>query len=144
MNDDNGNSAVAACSQNGAVVKQSDKFDRAISALVGLPGVTQTTATTVRTTSPLAGGAQTFIVQTFRQRDRDVEDLPSKFTVFLEHVDDSGCVRLVIPPDVVKVIVRQREALNDRARKRSAKRVAADRKARGIRPAFLKKKGASK
>jgi hypothetical protein len=110
-----------------------DRFDRAISSLVGLRDVLNTPPATIRNTSPLAGGAQTFIVQTFRQRE-------SGDTVFLEYVDDRGSTRIVIPPTVTKTIARQRDALTDRARRKAAKAAAEDRKARGIRPGFLKSK----
>lgn len=117
--------------------RPADRFDRAIGSLTGLPDVINTPATTVRSVSPLVGSAQTFIVQTFRQRENGD-------TVFLEHVDERGSTRLVIPPGVTKVIARQRDALTTRARKRGAKAAADDRKARGITPAFLKKKGGAK
>jgi len=109
------------------------KFDRALGALVGIPDVIHTSATTVRTVAPLVGSAQTFIVQTYRQKE-------SGDTVFLEYVDEEGNVRMVIPPAVTKVIARQRDALNARSRSKGAQAAAADRKARGIKPAFLKKK----
>lgn len=113
-----------------------DKFDRALGALVGIPDVIHTAPTTVRATTPIVGSAQTFIVQTFRQRDED----KSGDTVFLEYVDERGTVRIVIPPAVTKVIARQRDALTDRARSKAAKAVAEDRKARGIKPGFMKGK----
>lgn len=108
-----------------------DKFDRALGALVGIPDVIHTAPTTVRAVMPLVGLAQTFIVQTYRQRE-------TGDTVFLEYVDEGGTVRLVIPPSVTKVIARQRDALSARARSKSARAAAEDRKARGILPAFMK------
>jgi hypothetical protein len=115
-----------------------NKFEKAMGALIGLPDVIHTAATTVRGSSPLVGSTQTFIVQTFRQRDED----KSGDTIFLEYVDCEGTVRIVIPPAVAKVIARQRDALTDRSRSRAAQAAAADRKARGIVPGFLKRRAA--
>ena len=117
-----------------------DHFDRALGALVGIPGVLSTKPATVRAVTPMIGASQTFIIQSFRQRDSDDENAVSKFIVFVEYVDETGSTRLVLPPDVTNVIARQRDALTDRARSRTAKAVAADRKARGIQPGFMKKK----
>lgn len=116
--------------------KPASKFDRAIGALDGLPGVIKTAPTTVRDVTPMTGDAQTFIVQTFRQRDDDGGS--TRETVFLEHVDENGTTRIAIPPKVVRTILRQHEALAARARSRSAKASAEDRKARGIQPGFMR------
>lgn len=117
-----------------------DSFDRALGSLDGLPDVLKTAPTTIRVVTPMVGNAQTFIVQTFRQRDPGDESAPSEFTVFVEWVNENGTVRIVLPPKVTKLIARQRDALFGRARKRSAKAVAEDRKARGIKPGFMKSK----
>jgi hypothetical protein len=114
-----------------------DKFDRLMGALVGLPDVTHTKPTTCAVVSPLIGEAQTFIIQTYRQRE--VGD-----TIFLQYVDGEGSVRIAIPPEVADAIARQRDALTSKVRKRVARDQAAARKARGERPAFLKKKGQPK
>jgi hypothetical protein len=112
-----------------------DKFDRAFGALADLPDVTKAKATTVTVHSPLIGAAQTFIVQTVRQKD--VGD-----TIFLQYVDDAGSVRLAIPPKVAEVIARQRDALGAKVRREIGRKLgkeqAALRKARGEAPAFLK------
>lgn len=110
-----------------------DLFDRMLGALHGLPDVTTSKASTIRSLSPLIGAAQTFIVQTYRQRE--VGD-----TVFLECVSADGSFRLAIPPKVAEAIARQREALTGKVRSKVAKAAAADRMARGERPAFLKRR----
>lgn len=110
-----------------------NRFDRALGALFGLPDVLSTPPTTIRATLPMVGMAQTFIVQTYRQREQGD-------TIFLEHVDETGSTRLVIPPAVTRVIARQREALTGRSRRKAAQAAADDRKAKGIKPAFLKGK----
>ncbi len=115
---------------------EATKFDRALGALVGIPDVIHTAPTTIRSTTPIVGGAQTFIVQTYRQRDGE----KSGDTVFLEYVDESGTVRLVIPPSVTACISRQRDSLTARSRSKAAKAAAEDRKARGIKPGFMSRK----
>lgn len=110
-----------------------DAYDRQIAALHDLPDVTRTKAATVRTVPPLGvGGTQIFIVQTYRQRERGD-------TIFLEVVGTGGAVRVVIPPAVSNLIARQRDVLTGKARSKAAKATAADRKARGIQPGFLKR-----
>jgi len=107
-----------------------DPFDRLIGNLEGLPDVTKTKPSTIRTTQPLIGSSETFIITTFRQRDRGD-------TIFIECIKADGSFRLAIPPRVAEAIARQREALTDKVRSKSAKAVAAERKARGKHPAFL-------
>lgn len=113
--------------------KTVDKFDRLMGALVDLPDVTHTKPSTVVTVSPLIGEAQTFIIQTFRQRD--VGD-----TIFLQYAASEGLLRVAIPPAAADAIVRQRDSLTTKVRKRVGKDQAAARKARGEVPAFLKNK----
>jgi hypothetical protein len=110
-----------------------DNFDRLIGALHGLPDVAVSAPSTTRTLSPLIGAAQTYIVQTYRQRE--VGD-----TVFIECVSAEGSFRLALPPKVADVIARQRETLTSKVRSKIARAQAQDRKARGIRPGFMKGK----
>jgi hypothetical protein len=124
---------------------RNNRFDRTLGSLVGIPGVLSTSATTIRATTPMTGEAQTFIIQTFRRREEgDGDNAVSQEYVFVEYVDDSGSTRIVIPPNVARVILRQHDALTTRARKRSAAASAADRKARGILPGFMKGRMARK
>jgi len=106
------------------------EFDRLVGALEGLPDVVKSKPTTVRAMLPLIGIAKSFIVQTYRQRDKGD-------TIFLETLGNEGSIRLAIPPQVADAIARQREALTGKSRSKAAKAVAADRKARGEQPAFL-------
>jgi len=110
-----------------------DKFDRLMGALVNLPDVAHTKPSTVVTVSPLIGEAQTFILQTFRQREVGE-------TIFLQYVDGDSRVRLAIPPAAAEVIARQHDALTAKVRKKVAKDQAAARKARGELPGFMKGK----
>jgi hypothetical protein len=109
-----------------------DTFDRAIGVLDGLPDVAHSQVA-VRRVVPLlgVGGTQLYVVQTYRQKEQGD-------TIFLEHVSETGTVRLVIPPQVSSVIARQREQLTAKTRSKSAKAVAQARKERGEVPAFLK------
>jgi hypothetical protein len=113
--------------------RQIDKFDRLFGALADLPDVSKVKPSTIVTHSPLIGATQTFIIQTVRQRE--VGDY-----VFLQYVDDGGSIRIAIPPAAVEAIVRQRDALTSKSRKRAGKEQAEARKARGEEPGFLKRK----
>lgn len=113
--------------------RQVDKFDRLMGALVNLPDVTHTKPSTVAVVSPLIGEAQTFIIQTYRQRE--VGD-----TIFLQYVDAEKSVRIAIPPEAAEAIARQRDALTVKVRRLAGKRQAAERKARGEVPGFMRGK----
>jgi hypothetical protein len=65
-------------------------------------------------------------------------------TVFVQYVDDCGAVRIYLPPQVADAIVRQRDALTTKTRKRVGKDAAQARKARGELPAFMKAKKKAK
>lgn len=108
-----------------------DTFDRMLTALHGLPDVTRSKPTTVREVPPLIGEALTFIVQTYRQREKGD-------TVFVELASAAQHTRLVLPPRVVDAIVRQRDALTATTRSRLAKEQAEARKAAGIVPGFMR------
>jgi hypothetical protein len=110
-----------------------DKFDRALGGLVGIPDVIHTKPSTLQEVSALVGSAQTFIIQTFRQREEGD-------TIFLQYVDETGTVRMVLPPKVADLISRQRDSLGARVRSQIAKATAANRKAMGLKPGFMMKK----
>jgi len=115
-----------------------DAFDRTIGVLHGLPDVVCTKTCVTRVVPPLGvGGTQLYVVQTYRQKDQGD-------TIFLEHVSETGTVRLVIPPQVSAVIARQRDQLTAKTRSKAAKAVAQGRKERGEIPAFLKSKPKTK
>jgi hypothetical protein len=110
---------------------QLDDFDRHMGSLDGLPDCVRTKPTTLRTTSPIVGSAQTFIVQTVRRRD--LGD-----TIFLEYVDRDGSKRIVIPSNVADTIARQRDALGTMSRKRAARTLAQERTEQGIQNPLLR------
>lgn len=107
-------------------------YDRRLSDFEAMPDISRTRLTPVRVTPPLAvGGSHVYTVQTFRTEKGE--------TIFLELTRDGQAYRLVIPPEVTRVIYRQRESVISQARKRAARQAAETREERGIRPAFLKK-----
>ena len=106
-----------------------DLFDRTIRALDGLPDVVKTKPSTVRALTPVLGLSQTFIVQTYRQRDQGD-------SIFVEYIGAEGSLRLALPHVVADTIARQRDVLTDKSRRKAAKASALDRKARGIVPGF--------
>ena len=111
-----------------------DPFDRSIGVLHGLPDVTEAKTSVTRVVPPFGvGGTQLYVVQTYRQKEQGD-------TIFLEHVSETGTVRLVIPPQVSAVIARQREQPTAKTRSKAAKAVAQERRERGEIPAFLKSK----
>jgi hypothetical protein len=87
----------------------------------------------VRVVTPLLGNVETFIVQTFR--DREQGD-----TIFIEHTGPEGFERYYLPPAVVRVLMRHRDQLEKQNRRRAGRALAEQRKADGIEPAFLKGK----
>lgn len=116
-----------------------DTFDRMIGALHGIPGVLSTKPATVRHVSAILGEAQTFIVQTYRQRDEKGDKPVTVDTVFLELANATQHLRIVLPQQVVDAILRQRDSLTTRGRVRAGKARAAAMKAAGIKPGFLRK-----
>jgi hypothetical protein len=111
-----------------------DYFDRLIGNLDGLPDVTVTKQSTIQNVPPFGvGGTQTFIVQTYRQREQGD-------TIFLQCVSGAQTIRLVIPAKVADVIARQRDALTSKSRSIAGKTQAAARKERGELPGFMKSK----
>lgn len=107
-----------------------DEFDRKLRQLDGLPDVTMTKATTVRCKTALEL-TQTFIVQTLRQSEEGD-------TIFLEYLGRDGSFRLAVPVEVANVISRQRRSLNKMTRSKAGKRRAAEMKAAGIVPGFMR------
>jgi hypothetical protein len=95
------------------------------------PGAVATSSATIDNQTIL-GHSETWIVKTVRVAGRD--------TAFIQHIDADGSQRLVLPPEVTAVLARQRDALGTLTRRKAARAVAADRKARGIEPAFLRSK----
>lgn len=119
--------------QNGDGGSGPDVFDRLLGNMHGLPDVSSTKPTTIRTVTPLIGTSEVFIVQTYRQKE--VGD-----TIFLEAVGKAGAVRLALPPQVADAIARQRDALTGKSRSRAARANMEARMQRGEVPGFMKGK----
>jgi hypothetical protein len=110
-------------------------FDTIVRSLHGIPDVTSTKASTLRTVTPILELAQTWIVQTYRHRERGD-------TILIEYIGAEGSIRLALPADVANCIARQRDALTAKSRSRAARAEPRRPKAAGIQPGFLKgKKG---
>jgi len=107
-----------------------DLFDRVAGTLHDLPDVQTTRPTTVTTVMPMIGNSQTFVVQTYRQRDQGD-------TIFLQYIDAAGSDRIVIPPKVADAIARQRDALTKKNRRAAGRATAEKLAAEGRQPAFL-------
>lgn len=110
------------------------EFDRMKGSLHGLPDVITTKQSTLDINQPFGFGNKTWILQTYRQANRGD-------TIFLQSIDQEGSMQLVIPPVISDAIARQRDSLTGKSRSRASKRVAADRKAQGHQPGFMKGKG---
>jgi len=107
-------------------------YDKTIRSLEGVPDVTKTKAVTIRFVHPILELLQTFVVQTYRHRERGD-------TVSIEFMDKDGSYRIALPPAVCNAIARQRGSATTANRKKAAKAEAARRKAMGIKPGFMKK-----
>jgi hypothetical protein len=110
------------------------KFDRIRGGLEGVALFTK--ASTIQHVQQLTGKAETFVVRTAR-----CEDMGGDF-ILIECIDDGGVTRIALPPRVANAVASQRDALTARRRSAAAKRVAADRKARGEVPGFMRKRAA--
>jgi hypothetical protein len=84
--------------------------------------------------SDFYGNTVTWVVRTVRVEGND--------TVFLQRQDGTGGGRWVLPPQVTTVLARHRDGAATVNRKRAARTSAANRKAQGLQPAFLKKERA--
>jgi hypothetical protein len=108
-------------------------YDRTVGSLEGLPDVIKSQPSTVVSIQPLLGLAETFIVQTVRHRERGDY-------IFVQSISAENAMRIVLPPKVADAIARQRDSITAKSRSRAAKRVAQDRKDKGLAPAFTKRK----
>lgn len=86
-----------------------DHFDRIIGSIDGLPDVVKARPSTVTTVQPIIGNSQTYVVQTYKERD-------GGFVIFLQMLDSERQARIAIPAKVAQAIYRQRDALVKRSR----------------------------
>lgn len=108
-------------------------YDRQLDSMSSLPAEAciRTKMSPVRHTPPLAvGGSTSYSIQTFRTEKGE--------TVFLEISGEGTAQRIMLPPEVTRVILRQHDSLTARARKRGAAQAVITREQKGIVP-FAKK-----
>jgi hypothetical protein len=91
-----------------------------------------TRPTTFKVVEETTGLADSYMVETGRDEQGD--------HCFVERVDETGVIRMYLPPKVVNAIVRQRDALSAKSRSLRGKEQAQARKDRGEVPGFMKKK----
>lgn len=108
-----------------------DTYDRLLGNLKDLPDVTHTQTSIVKTTVPIVGHQQTTIIQTYRQAG--VGDF-----IFVETIGREGAFRYVLMPEAANAVARQRDSLKTIVQRKHGRRLAAERKARGEQPAFMK------
>jgi hypothetical protein len=109
-----------------------DSYSRTLSRLLDHPDAVKKTSTINVVT--LLGHTETWVVTTVRIDSRD--------TVFLQRIDAAGGMRLVVPSEVTTAMIRHRDGIENVNRRRGARKAAATREAKGIRPAFERKKDA--
>lgn len=114
---------------------QVHKYDRIYGNLLDVS--LHTKPSTVKVVQPLTGRAETFIVQTLRHEDNGDY-------IFIECADESGLVRLALPPKVANAIASQRESLTKRRRSIASRSAMKSRMAGGYKPTFAKKKKTGK
>jgi hypothetical protein len=107
------------------------KYDRIRGGMQGVALFTK--PSTVRIVQTITGRAETFVVETARH-----EELGDY--IFVECVDETGVVRLCLPPKVANAIASQRESLTSRRRSIASRATANARKERGELPGFMKGK----
>lgn len=105
------------------------KYDRVYGGLINVSLATK--PSTIKTVQAVTGKSESFIVQTLRHPE--LGD-----TIFIEHLDENGVVRIALPPKVANLISSQRDALSKTNRSRTAKRVMKERMDNGWKPSFRK------
>lgn len=108
-----------------------DQFDKLLSRLVGLPNGAHTQPSVVQSID-FYGNTTSFMVQTVRTDEGA--------TTFVTQVNAQGSARYILPPNVLALIARQRDAITTKIRRRHGRRIAEERKAAGIAPGFAKKR----
>ena len=106
-------------------VLPTDPFDILLSKLIGLPNGAHVQPTVIQDIDHY-GNVTSFMVQAVRS---DVGP-----TVFVTQVNAAGSVRYILPPAVLRVIDRQRDAMTTLIRRRHGKRLAEERGTTGTNP----------
>lgn len=111
---------------------QISKYDRLYGGLIDVS--LHTKPSTVKVTQPITGQTETFIIQTVRHDENGDY-------IFIERADESGLVRMVLPPKVSTLIGSQKDSLNTKRRRIGAKKAMSTRIARGDVIDFKKRSG---
>jgi hypothetical protein len=100
--------------------RQRARFDRVMGTYHDLPDARFTRPTTVMQTIPILNETTTAVVQSLKSED-------DGYMIFVQIVDSTGHMRIVLPDKVARAIYRQREALADRSTPDSRRRAKAKR-----------------
>ena len=111
--------------------RPTDAFDLLLSSMIGLPNGAHTQPTVVQAMD-FYGNVTSYMIQTVRTEEG--------VTAFVTQVNAQGSVRYILPLAVLSVIDRQRGAITTKLRRRHGRRLAEERKAAGIQPAFMKRR----
>jgi len=106
-----------------------DEFSEAVRRFTRNPGAVRRESTIHL--DDAYGNLATWVLTTFRENGRE--------TVLVQRLGLAEPVRLVMPPEVTTALARHRDGAITANRRRVARTSAANRKAQGIQPAFLKK-----
>jgi hypothetical protein len=112
--------------------QQLTKYDRLRGGLHDVALFTK--PSTVKHVQGITGKSETFVIETARY-----EDMGGDY-IFVECMDESGVIRLALPPKVANIIASQRDSLTARRRSLASKRIAQERKERGELPGFMRNK----
>lgn len=105
----------------------SDQFDKLLSRLIGLTNGAHTQPAVVQAVD-FYGNTTQYIVQTVKT--------DAGPTVFVTQVNAAGRDRYILPPNVLRLIDRQRDTTVTQVRRRHGKRLAEERAAAGVAPTF--------
>jgi len=114
--------------------RQITKYDRIRGGMADVALFTK--PSTIKNVQTITGEAETFVIETCRHEGGDF--------IFIEAYDRDGLIRICLPPKVSAVVASQRDALTAKSRSIAGKKRAADMKARGIEPGFMRGKRSKK
>ena len=108
-----------------------DVWDEERRKLIHRPDTISTQSKTITVSNRQGTITQDWIVETFRTSDRDDEDriVKSNDTACIRWMDNSGAHRIILPPEVLSTLVRQREALTTKNQRTAGRNAAQKRKA---------------
>jgi hypothetical protein len=104
-----------------------DPFELTLANLLGHPDGAHTLPA-VQQDVDFYGNATSYIVQTVKWAEGT--------TVFVQMMNATKPARYTLPPSVVRLLLRQQDAVSTMVRRRHGRRLAAERKASGTQPVF--------